>query len=232
MATDDSTQSATLIQLTEANRDLARRLSDIEEEIMDNAGEVDEELDERHREALDDLLWAEEAVEEKIDAYGAVMTRLEQTAEEIDGRMDPIRDMLDNLRARRDAARRSIDNMKERIHRYLKVMKTDKVEADHFRFRRQANGGKQPMSIKEGALPTEAPDTYTRKEFDRTRIRQDLEALQSLREQKEELERTSSDERDDEWREQYDRVLEGIEDLKKVEEIAVLEDRGEHIRKY
>lgn len=243
---------STLTEIMVTQKDVLDELREIEQEIIDNDGEVTDELDARHDAALDKLLTLEGSVEEKIDGYGAVMTELEQEIESVKGREKPIKEMKKNLRSRRKALQRNRDKMKERLMVYLREIGKERVEGDNFRFRRQSNGGRRSVDVDKTATPENVPEKYTRKSLDKSAIREDLKRLEELREQFEALReewdkhceiRAKCDEGSSGWhsadgeahqyREEAKGVLGEIKELEEtVGQFASFSERGEHIRKF
>jgi myosin heavy subunit len=233
---------STLIELTHAKSEVVDRLKAIEKEIIENDGEVTDEMDEAYDECLDELLAMDGTVQEKIDAYGAVMTELEQEIESVKGREKPIKKMKKSLRSRRKALQRNRGKMKERLMHYLREMNEERVEGDNFRFRRQANGGKRSVNVQDGVRPPDIDSEYTYRKFDYDAIRNALKELESLRKEYKVL------------RERYDAARKGTLDADvepadieaeakplydRIQELegsvgqwAGLGERGEHIRKF
>jgi len=217
-------------------KDVLDELRAVEQEIIDNDGEVTDELDARHDAALDKLLTLEGSVEKKIDGYGAVMTELEQEIEAVKGREQPIKDMKKNLRSRRKALQRNRDKMKERLMVYLRELGKERVEGDNFRFRRQSNGGRRSVDISPGTGPEDVSEEFTRTSLDKSAIRDALKELARLRKQYKQLRdgygSANSPAEEAEIAEKAREVGGRIKELEEVEEFAELGERGEHIRKF
>lgn len=231
---------SSLIELTKAKSDVVERLKAIEQEIIDNDGEVTDELDEAYDECLDELLSMEGTIEEKIDAYGAVMTELEQEIESVKGREKPIKKMKKSLRSRRKALQRNRDKMKDRLMIHLRALGEERVEGDNFRFRRQSNGGKRSVEVTGDVSPAEVSHEYTYSKFDYDAIRNALKELESLREEYEVLHERYEAAKEGEIdtpapqvAEEAQALVDRIEELEgSVGKWAELSERGEHIRKY
>ena len=162
---------ATLTEITAKHSQKIDRLKAIERDILDAGGEVTDEQDEEYNRLLDEILRTEETAQEKIDAYGAVMTELEQEIESIKGRAKPVKEMVDNLRSRRKALERNRERMKDRLMHYLREIGAERVEGESFRFRRQTNGGRRSVDVSDGFTPEDVPEKYTRRKFDYGAIR-------------------------------------------------------------
>ena len=242
---------STLTELMVTEKDVLDELKAIEREIIENDGEVTDELDARHDAALDKLLTIEGSVEDKIDAYGAVMTELEQEIGAIEGREEPIKKMRENLRSRRKALERNRSKMKNRLMVYLRELGRERVEGENFRFRRQSNGGRRSVSVRDGIYPEDVAEEYTYRKFDYNAIREDLKRLEQLRERYEQLryaydeamdahaeaengskEERLAEEQAREHAEEASGVLEEIRNLEGNLSPFTLEERGEHIRKF
>jgi len=243
---------STLTEIMVTQKDVLDELREIEQEIIDNDGEVTDELDARHDAALDKLLTIEGSVEEKIDGYGAVMTELEQEIESVKGREKPIKEMKKNLRSRRKALQRNRDKMKERLMVYLQEIGKERVEGDNFRFRRQSNGGRRSVDVDKTATPENVPEKYTRKSLDKSAIREDLKRLEELREKYDQArnrydeavddlnaaedgseEEAEAEKRAKEHADYAEGVIGNIRELEEtVGQFASLGERGEHIRKF
>lgn len=230
----------TLIDIMGSEIELIERLREIEQEIIDNEGEVDDALDEEYNAVLDALLNAEGQVEDKIDAYGAVMTELEQEIEGVRGREKPVKEVVENLRSRRKALQRNRERMKERIMVYLQELGIERIEGNNFRFRRQTNGGKRSVNVTGDVGPADVGHQYTYSKFDYDAIRNALKDLESLREEYDVLrkryEQAKAGEIDTpapEVAKEAKALVSRIEELEEsVGEWAELSDRGEHIRKF
>jgi len=236
---------ATLTELTFGKSEVLDRLKEIEREIIENDGEVTDELDARHRKCLDELLAMEGSIEDKVDAYGAVMTELEQEIEAVKGRAEPIKEMRDNLRSRRKALERNRERMKDRLMHYLRELDEERVEGETFRFRRQTNGGKRSVDIQDGVHPEDVPEKFTREKFDYGEIRTALKELNTLREEYDRLrgkheEAKQAVENDEEPEEPPEKIAKAAKSVmgdmqeldQTVGQFAELEERGEHIRKF
>ena len=168
---------ATLFELTKEQLELKARLEQIEEEIEEAGGALTEEREEKWDHLILDRLESEANVEEELDSYGFVFGELEAELNEIEGRMEPLLDILDNLRARRNSKARQIDRLKGAVLYYLDATGQEKIECDHFRFRKQQNGGRVPLDISEGVDPyDERYDRFVKKDFDRDALRDALES--------------------------------------------------------
>lgn len=231
---------STLIDLTIAKSEVVERLKAIEAEIIENDGEVTDELDEAYDECLDELLAMDGTIEQKVDAYGAVMTELEQEIGAIEGREKPIKKMKKNLAARRKALQRNRGKMKDRLMFYLRENDTERVEGENFRFRRQANGGRRSVNVQDGVTPAQVDKRYTYRKFDYDAIRgalKDLEALReeygALRGEYKAVRRGAEGRTPVEISKEAESALERIEELESsVGQFASLSRRGEHIRKF
>ena len=230
---------ATLTEITAKHSQKIDRLKAIERDILDAGGEVTDEQDEEYNRLLDEILRTEEAAQEKIDAYGAVMTELEQEIESIKGRAKPVKEMVDNLRSRRKALERNRERMKDRLMHYLREVGEERVEGDSFRFRRQTNGGRRSVDVSDDFTPEDVPEKYTRRKFDYGAIREDLKRLEDLREhyhalrEEYEAQKGADDGAAAKIAARARSLYQEIEDLEnEVEGLARLEERGEHIRKF
>lgn len=232
---------ATLTELTANKSQVLDNLKEVERKIIENDGEVTDELDAEHRRCLDALLTMDDSIENKVDSYGAVMTELEQEIEAVKGREQPIKEMRKNLRSRRKAMERNRERMKERLMHYLQETDEERVEGDNFRFRRQKNGGKQSLNISDNVRPEDVPERFTSSKFDKREIRAALKELTTLREEYDRLREKHEEAKEAEDPEEdpsdiADAASSVLEDLKELDQtvgqFAEFEERGEHIRKF
>lgn len=168
---------ATLFELTQEQQNLKACLETLEDALEDAGGVVTDEQDRAYNALVDDLAAADAGLEDKLDSYGFVKAEIEAEIGEIEGRMAPLQELLDNLRARRDAKRRQVERLKQAVLNHLENTGRDKVDCNHFRFRRQRNGGKQPLALDPEANPDDPRfDAFIRKDFDTDALRQALKA--------------------------------------------------------
>ncbi len=167
----------TLFELTHEQQDLKARLEAIEDVLEEAGGVVTDEESRAYDALVDDLAASEADIESKLDGYGFVKAEIEAEIGEIEGRMEPLREILDNLRARCDAKKRQVERLKQAVLDYLENTGLERIDCDHFRFRRQRNGGKQPLAFSAEADPYDARfDAFVRKDFDNDALRQALDA--------------------------------------------------------
>ena len=241
----------TLFDLMNGELQLRSRFREIESLIMEADGEVDDELDQKFNELLDLILETDEAVEDKIDSYGFVMSELESDIEGLKGREKPVKALAKSLRNRRKGLERSRSKMKDRIHDFLRSLNKDRIEGDHYRFRRQANGGRRSIDVSDTASdPEDMPSAFTQVSYDMSEIREGLkeiervkERIQDHEEQMDEIEAKAKECDDDDdiarLRAEYKSVqdashafLEKLEYLEDTLSGFSFEERGEHVRKY
>lgn len=124
--------------------------------------------------ALEDTMQAIEGeIEDKADAYAAVLTQL-------NGDADILKGEIDRLKARRDALNRNADRIKNHLYNAMKAMDKQKIKTTLHTFTISKNGGKLPVILNDGIRVEDLPDVLCRREPNMEKIRKTLEEGNTL----------------------------------------------------
>lgn len=157
-----------------------------------------------------------EEKERKLNSIGWLIRKVE-------GENDTLTKEINRLSAFKKTNENIVKRIKERILTYLTLTNQKNVETDHFKFARQANGGKNPVVVSEWAEanPSELGERYSKVTWgvDTENIREDLERKAFLQSQV-----------DNGFVLEHDGAVE-LEDLtESLKEVAYLGERSEHLR--
>ena len=112
-------------------------------------------------------------IEEKADAYAAVLTQL-------NGQADILKGEIDRLKARRDTLTRNCDRIKNHLYNAMKAMDKQKIKTTLHTFTIAKNGGKLPVILNDGIRVEDLPDVLCRREPNMEKIRKTLEEGNTL----------------------------------------------------
>lgn len=152
---------------------MKRTLFEISEDLVALGDLLDEQDgDITETEAQFDAWFAElgEARDEKLDSYAYLIKESEADA-------DRLKDEIDRLRARKNAAENKAKKLKERLEMFLKIQNIEKIKTDRFTFALQKPGGKPRVELLERFQehPEELPEPLRRVKFE-----PNLEAIREL----------------------------------------------------
>jgi hypothetical protein len=112
-------------------------------------------------------------LERKVDGYLVVINELK-------ARADARKAEADRLAKRARVDTTTIKTMKERLTYYLQLIGREKIETERFKVTVANAGGKQPLTIDDGPLPTDWVDVKTTETPAKDRIRAFLDQGNTL----------------------------------------------------